>query len=523
MVKLMKIHLEAAPNWSEVDRIRFVYISVICGLVMAMDEKKVIPVTYIKLVMDLEKVRTYPWGLLAFDHLVKSIGKARSKLRNTTSYILDGFSYALQIWVMEAIPVIGELLGEKIDKKYFARCSYWKGSAKVSYDELIVIEKSIGTKCLHVYTSYSVFTYGKVDNLNALVRSGYNFGDHIWESVDDVLDENADDVVVSEDENVNTQLSDEDNELSGLQSTEKQTDKVEVAGLKKRKKKDGDVGTEARKRSLLCQCASTANCTFDEEMKSFVKGVTESSFTAFTESFEKRFKKMEEDVSEIKELICGARRAPTMPPPNPPEVEPKSTVETLLFDDMGTSPFEIDLNLDSQELGQLSQKTTVPGFDPSQCFLSGDIDKQPKKEVDASVDKKKIIIRNAGKDSIDPLLTFVSDELWDAYEAWSFRCLRFEVLKLGPTSLNHKLFDRIIMNNYWLQNDEIDAMMYIFREHTSLGRLPSSRVGFMNCMFSMLIKTEHAKYLKDRRSHKWSIDLLDYANGELPSHGKTRK
>lgn len=66
-------------------------------------------------------------------------------------------------------------------------------------------------------------------------------------------------------------------------------------------------------------------------------------------------------------------------------------------------------------------------------------------------------------------------------------------------------------------------MMYIFREHTSLGRLPSSRVGFMNCMFSMLIKTEHAKYLKDKRSHKWSIDLLDYANGELPSHGKTRK
>ena len=38
--------------------------------------------------------------------------KARFKLKKN-SYILDGFAYALQIWLMEAIPDIGTLLGQK--------------------------------------------------------------------------------------------------------------------------------------------------------------------------------------------------------------------------------------------------------------------------------------------------------------------------------------------------------------------------------------------------------------------------
>ncbi|XP_010512724.1 PREDICTED: uncharacterized protein LOC104788649 [Camelina sativa] len=207
---LMKTHLEAAPSWGkQEDRIRFVYVCVIVGLVMAKDEKKAIPHSYIKLVMDLEKVRTYLWGLVAFDHLVNSIMEARKKLKNPISYILNGFSYALQVWVMEEIPVIGELLGEKIDKEITAtRCSNWKGAAKVSYDELLLVEKSIGKKdVVYPYISSTgnddVLVAAEfmrsdeikdceVDNLDALIRTCYDFGDHIWESVegDSVEDDN---------------------------------------------------------------------------------------------------------------------------------------------------------------------------------------------------------------------------------------------------------------------------------------------------------------------------------------------
>lgn len=65
--------------------------------------------------------------------------------------------------------------------------------------------------------------------------------------------------------------------------------------------------------------------------------------------------------------------------------------------------------------------------------------------------------------------------------------------------------------------------MYLFREKTSLGRFKSDRVGFMNCLFSMHIKNEFEKFRQNKRSHKWDTNILSYANGALPSHGKTGK
>ena len=66
--------------------------------------------------MDFEKMRMYLWGLHAYDELFASILKARRDLHLNNSYVLDGFSYAFQIWVMEAIPDIGSMVGKKIKK-----------------------------------------------------------------------------------------------------------------------------------------------------------------------------------------------------------------------------------------------------------------------------------------------------------------------------------------------------------------------------------------------------------------------
>lgn len=50
--KLMNVHLLEAHEWDDVDIIRFVYVCVLAGLVMAKDEKNVIPLSYLKLVID---------------------------------------------------------------------------------------------------------------------------------------------------------------------------------------------------------------------------------------------------------------------------------------------------------------------------------------------------------------------------------------------------------------------------------------------------------------------------------------
>lgn len=136
-------------NWSRVDRVRLVYLCVIC-FVMAKDEEIDIPQEYIRLVMDFDKMRKYPWGLHAYDMLVESIQNARSKLKKN-SYVLDGFSYALQIWLMEAIPDIGTLLGQKYQEDITSvRCRNWYGHGKVSYHDITALEAALGQVNIYI-------------------------------------------------------------------------------------------------------------------------------------------------------------------------------------------------------------------------------------------------------------------------------------------------------------------------------------------------------------------------------------
>ena len=144
--QIRKVHLKSCNTWSHVDRLRMVYLCVIAGLVMVKDEKVCIPHKYIKLVMDFDKMRKYPWGLHSFDALVTSIAEARDKVKTQNSYVIDGFSYALQIWLMEAIPDIGSLLGKKLKEGVTSmRCRNWKGSDKVSYENIISIESDFAS------------------------------------------------------------------------------------------------------------------------------------------------------------------------------------------------------------------------------------------------------------------------------------------------------------------------------------------------------------------------------------------
>ncbi|CAN6917717.1 unnamed protein product [Brassica oleracea] len=67
----------------------------------------------------------------------------------------------------------------------------------------------------------------------------------------------------------------------------------------------------------------------------------------------------------------------------------------------------------------------------------------------------------------------------------------------------------------------MDAMMYLFREKTSLRRWKPNRVAFMNCMFSNQIITAYGKFDGNRRVYKVDNNLLEYGRGELPYHGST--
>ena len=69
----------------------------------------------------------------------------------------------------------------------------------------------------------------------------------------------------------------------------------------------------------------------------------------------------------------------------------------------------------------------------------------------------------------------------------------------------------------------MDAMMYIWREKTSLRRWNIDRVAFMNAMFCLQIENEYQKCKADKRGYVVPNLLLAYGRGELPSHGRTNK
>ncbi|KAG2330370.1 hypothetical protein Bca52824_001550 [Brassica carinata] len=69
--------------------------------------------------------------------------------------------------------------------------------------------------------------------------------------------------------------------------------------------------------------------------------------------------------------------------------------------------------------------------------------------------------------------------------------------------------------------EEMDAMMYLFQERTSLHRWKPDRVAFMRCLFNTQLISAYGKFEGNRRGYKFDNTLLEYGRGELPYNGST--
>ncbi|RID49975.1 LOW QUALITY PROTEIN: hypothetical protein BRARA_H00734 [Brassica rapa] len=205
---------EAVKKWRNADRIRLIYLAII---LCVREIRRLIfpsPLKYIMVVMDLERVQKYLWGVAAYDLLCNSVAKNHDKLKDkTTSYVLDGFSYVLQIWTMEAVPKIGKLCGKKLDKgfKNGPRCINWMGAANVSYEEIIWLEEIITLRADEVEDV-------RIQVLMELIKNKHDWSEHIWETEETaVVSLSLDDESVVKDEgsvNVEAAESDEDFQTS---------------------------------------------------------------------------------------------------------------------------------------------------------------------------------------------------------------------------------------------------------------------------------------------------------------------
>ncbi|XP_013594953.1 PREDICTED: uncharacterized protein LOC106303158 [Brassica oleracea var. oleracea] len=309
---IRKVHLQEVHTWTRLDRMRLIYFCVIVGVVMGRDEKVSIPHMYIKLVMDFDKVRKFHWGLHSYDFLLSSIEKAMKKLGKKESYIFEGFSYALQIWIMEAIPDFGEILGRRVSNSFKdPRCGNWKGVAKVSYEDIIELEDSL-TKKDNFFSVISVTGNGdvfldaqytregemedeRVDLVLGRIRNKYDWSNTDWP----VLDPEESKM---EEPDSHDRGSEADKIVDHTDVVaDEENSSVKVAG--KGKRKFLDEGAETRKKKVLCKRSAEKFLTFGPETMSFIEGLIRTSVTSLGDVLSMQMANMERVFTERMEKM----------------------------------------------------------------------------------------------------------------------------------------------------------------------------------------------------------------------------
>uniref|UniRef100_A0A0D3DCI6 DUF1985 domain-containing protein n=1 Tax=Brassica oleracea var. oleracea TaxID=109376 RepID=A0A0D3DCI6_BRAOL len=453
-------------------------------------------------VMDLEKVRKYPWGVAAYDLLYNSIAKTHDNQKDkTTSYVLDGFSYAFHIWALEAVPKIEKLCGKKLDKGFTngPRCINWMGAGKVSYEEIIRLEQILTPE----------------DDIYAYID---------WRGNYDVVQSDA----FRRDDDV------EDDRIKNLKELIRQNMiLVTIFGKSKKlqrgKKRLPDRGMEKRKHKVLSTGPKQA--PFNEDMKAFVAQLFKQSFSGMeqrqqrqmAETFEQMRTELKDSRKEASVDVELGEPSAKKPSPKKPSLKKPSTSQPPLSPRAGSRFVSVLSVLVSLEASQSSFDVNfsqtddiIPGIGtegveghlrPRICPTL--IHLRPIREMSGGLQ---------GLNSPQSSLYYCFEESWIGFTEW---VKKPKPLLLGPPILNLSIATRIVSPGKWLGSEEMDAVMFIWRVNATLKRWAPSRVAFLNAMFCLQIDAAYNKFFPNKKTYELPDFLFGYGRGELPSHGRT--
>uniref|UniRef100_A0A0D3E9D2 DUF1985 domain-containing protein n=1 Tax=Brassica oleracea var. oleracea TaxID=109376 RepID=A0A0D3E9D2_BRAOL len=625
---IKKKHLEESNTWTWGDRVRLIYLCVIMGVVMGKDEKVNIPHLYMKLAMDLEKLRNYPWGLYSFDFLLKQLDKTRHKLEQKERYLMEGFLFGFQIWIMEAVPALGEICGTKASKKFTENVD---GTADVSgRNERKHADRGAESRKKNVLCQLAASSKRNIDKdmknfLEGLVQASFTtFGEKFCQQFSDRLgkietevtqlrtaserteqfetvvtdmlgkieaegilhsfmESHIDGVVllatdfVQKDEKKDERLAKKKREDQAADTERGENSHVaenvdgttDVSGRNKRK--HADQGAESRKKNVLCQLAASSKRNIDTDMKNFLEGLVQASFTTFGEKFCQQFSdrlgKIETEVTQLRTASERTEQFETVVTDRLGKIEAEVTqlrttlvvIELVGKSDQasGRSMTKINTGPSTSKKGTAPSKknlheepsivTFVKGLNPSKAKVEDSLDwlelpKSLKKPAD-SLDwlelpkslKKPADSLELPKSLKKPAVRLDDRDMELDGEDFPYRCLVFVhpadfkkmqdwqntrthviplAIQIGPSMLDDDLAGRIMY--------EIDDVMYVFRERTTLKRWNVDRVAFMTSVFSDLIAKDYQNFSKGIKKYTMDPLLLEYGKGELSSHGRKR-
>ncbi|KAG2281861.1 hypothetical protein Bca52824_053081 [Brassica carinata] len=284
-------------------------------------------------------------------------------------------------------------------------------------------------------------------------------------------------------------------------------------------------GMEKRKHKVLSTGPKQA--PFNENMKAFMAKLFEQSFSGMEQRLQKQ---MAETFEQMRTELKDSRKEASVdvelgepsakkPSPKKPSLKKPSTSQPPLRrstrGEASQSSFDVNFSqaddfipgIGTQGVEGLSQTSYEPGFDPSQT-KKGDEWWTPRTSVQDSI-----------MVSPQSSLYYCSEESWLGFTEW---VKKPTPLPLGPSILNLSIATRIVSPGKWLGNEEMGAVMFIWRVNTTLKHWAPSRVAFMNAMFYLQIHVAYNKFLPNKKAYELPDFLLGYGRGEIPSHAHGR-
>ncbi|XP_024014020.1 uncharacterized protein LOC18022251 [Eutrema salsugineum] len=135
--ELMGVDVESGPSTIEIieacsncsswyldDRLRLGYLGIYAGFIVATRPGLSKNVNHARLVLDLKDFKEFPWGRIAFQHLIKSV-KEKDLSKNIH---IEGFVQSLQVWMYYALPDFAAEFGEPLPNDPTPLMLAYKGS-----------------------------------------------------------------------------------------------------------------------------------------------------------------------------------------------------------------------------------------------------------------------------------------------------------------------------------------------------------------------------------------------------------
>ncbi|KAG5407316.1 hypothetical protein IGI04_013435, partial [Brassica rapa subsp. trilocularis] len=373
----------------------------------------------------------------------------------------------------------------------------------------------------------------RVDRILDMINSKHDWNNHVWgvkEATNSEFEESGEEK--GDDQRADTERGENSHVAGNVDGT------ADVSGRNKRK--HADRGAESRKKNVLCHLAASSKGNIDTDMKNFLEDLVQASFTTFGEKFCQQFSdrlgKIETEVTQLRTASERTEQFETVVTDRLGKIEAEVTqlrTSLVVTELMGKSDQASGPSLTKINSGpSTSKKGTAPSKKKAvknqELKTADSCVNLPRAKVtqssasDLSMDYRDIELD--GENFPDRCLVFVHPTDFKKMQDWQDTRTATQI---GPSMLDGDLAGRIMSASSWLKNYvsirlEIDAIMYVFRERTTLKRWNVDRVAFMTCVFSDLIAKDYQNFCKGIKKYTMDPLLLQYGKGELPSHGKTQ-